>query len=211
MKRSIMAFFNFLVFSIILMITLSGCKTSVNHDAYSEIYERYNEIKSYTAVATIETASNKATNTYKVKQYYTAPDKYRMDVMDGDNNVKTSYIFNGANVYLKSANGGTTNIENYVVQDKDYMFIPDFFKSYYGSEESFAEASNNMSGEQTRLNSEAKTPNPKRNSQSVWIDNKTYVPSKLETYDVDNTAVITVKYEEFKLNEKIEDKMYKNN
>lgn len=202
MKKGIIAV------AVILMMTLTSCGASLNHDVYTEIYNRYNAMKSFTATATVEVTGNKGNAVYKIKQYYTAPDKYRLDILEPEASAGTTYIFDGGNVYLKSDKGGSATLENYIPSEKDYMFVPQFFEDYYKSEDSFAEASKDLSGEQTKLNSVTDSGNVSRFSQSIWIDNKTFVPSRLATYDINGGEVIVVDFEEFTLNDKIDDTVY---
>jgi outer membrane lipoprotein-sorting protein len=47
-----------------------------------------------------------------------------------------------------------------------------------------------------------------RNSESLWIDNKTFLPAKLLVYDLKGNAVITVIFETIKLNTEINDMIF---
>lgn len=204
MKKCMMA-----VMAMILMMSLSGCgKSNVSHDVYSEIYERYSEMQSYTAEAEMTVRSNSTCNTYTIRQYYQAPDRYMMEILAPENLAGTSCVFDGESVYLGAPFGASAALANYVPGDKDYIFIPDFFAEYYNSGETAAAAAGNLSGGQTKLTSVVSGSNRYRFQQSLWVDNETVQPVKLETYDVDGNLVLDVVFTDFQYNKKIDGSVF---
>ncbi len=201
MKKGIMV-------SIILMIILSSCKSTVKHDAYSQIYKRYNMMESYVATATLTVTNNKMKNDYKIKQYYSAPDNYRMDILNDDGGIFVSYIVRDKECDLLSPSGDKTSLDLSIVNERDYIFLPEFFRDYFSSQDSTAETASGFSGELTKLDIFLKNSDSKRFRQSLLIDNKTYVPSKLITYDVNDKEVVCVTFENFILGEKVEDAVF---
>ena len=200
LKRSILAI------AMILMMILTSCGESViKHDVYTEIYERYTKLESYTAEATVKVVSNLTENEYRIRQYYQSPNKYRIDVLDADGTESVTYIFSDGTVYMRHQSVDPEIMENYIPNDKNYMFIPDFFEGYYKSQSTSVTASSSLGSEQVCLNSTLSGSNSFRFSQSLWMDKKTMLPLKLVTYDVNNEPVVTVEFTDFKLDEKIED------
>lgn len=200
MKKGMMA-----LCAVILMMSMAGCgNKTVSHDVYSEIYERYNHMKSYTAEAEITVVSNSTAKQYTVRQYYTNDGKYKMEVLQPPNIAGTSCIFVGGDVYLNSSFGAQTVLEQYIPNDKDYLFVPDFFSEYYKSEENTVTSASDLSGEQTKLTSLLSGNNRYRFEQSLWVDNKTLLPSVMETYDVNGDMVLRVVYTDFRYNEKVD-------
>ncbi len=194
---------------IILTITLSGCTTDkLNHDIYSRIYQRYSDIKSYTAVIDVTVYSNVKEGKYTLKQYYKAPGSYRVDVLRPENMTGSGCMFYEDGLYLYS-NGNGEKLDGYIPSDKNYMFLVDFFENYYKGEETAAAVTKDISGEQTVLTSMAAGENEYRFCQKLWIDNKTCLPAKLETFDINNKPVISVVFTEFELNPKINDDVFK--
>lgn len=200
MKRGIMA-----VLAVILMMSVVGCGTKyTSHDVYSEIYERYNNMKSYMAEAEITVVSNSTSKQYTVRQYYTNDGKYKMEILQPQNIAGTNYVFSGGNVYLNSSFGARTVLEQYIPGDKDYLFIPDFFAQYYKGEENTVTSVSDLSGAQTKLTSLLSGSNRYRFEQSLWVDNKTLLPSRLETYDINGDMTLCVVFTDFKYNEKLD-------
>lgn len=202
MKRGIMGI------AVILMITLTSCKSVVQHDVYSKIYEQYNAMQSYIATAAVTVANNKGESVYRIRQYYSAPDRYRMDILDSEGNAETTYLFNGGTITLHSRSGGDVTLDDSLVTEKDYVFLPDFFADYFRSQDSFVSAARDLNGAQTELGTMCAAADPSRFRQSLWIDDKTLVPSRLITYDADGNEVLCVSYENFSLNERMDDAVF---
>lgn len=199
-----------MIFAIIILMTIfCGCTTDkLNHDIYSKIYERYSDIKSYTAVIDVTVYSNVKEGKYTFRQYYRAPDNYRLDVLKPENIAGSGCLFYEDGLYMYS-NGIGEKFDGYIPSDKNYMFLTDFFENYYKGEETAAAVAKNLSGEQTVLTSAAVSDNEYRFCQKLWIDNKTCLPSRLDTFDINNKPVITVTFTEFELNPKISDDVFK--
>lgn len=190
------------VFAVILMITsLCSCGEKTEHSVYTEIFETYNSLKSYRAEGTLTVISNLTQKQYEFKQYYTYPDKYRIDFND------MSYIYSDGGVFLKSA-GNSQVIDNYIAGDKNYIFVTDFFNEYFGSEEASVTVSGGIENGNTVLNSPCGGANAYRAGQSMWVDNKTCLPTKIETVDADKNPVLTVEFSDFALNEKIDGSIF---
>ena len=193
------------------MISLTSCKGGkVGHDTYRQIYNKYSNINSFTAEAKINIKSNLTSNTYTVKQYYLAPDNYKMEIISPKDLSGAGYCFSGGRVSITGDYGNIFSIEDYVPEDRSYVFINDFFEGYYKSEDTFIETSkSNLKGECTVLKNVLSHKNPYRYSQCAFINNSDYFPQKLVTYDMDNNEVITVTYEKITFNEKIDKEVFK--
>ena len=193
----------------VLMITLSACTGRVKHDSYKEIYNRYSDIKSYIAEAEITVKSNLTTNTYLVKQYFLAPDNYKTEITAPDNMAGTGYSFCDGEVRLNSSGGEVFSISDYVPEDRNYVFINDFFANYYKSEDTFVETSGGIKNDCTVLKNVLSEGNPYRHSQTVKINNSSLLPEKLVTYDMDNNEVLSVEYKSFTFDTELEKEIFK--
>ena len=190
--------------AILMTISLCSCGAEKSeHSVYTDIFEIYNSLETYTAEGTMTVVSNLTDNSYAFKQYYAAPDKYRID-FDG-----MSYICAGGNVYMKSG-GGAQTLENYISGDKNYIFVTDFFNEYFKSEDASVTVSGAENGF-TVLDAPSGGGNIYRAEQSMWVDNKTYLPIKIETRDANKKPVLTVEFSDFKLNEKIDESVFQTN
>lgn len=193
----------------ILMINLAACGKSEKHSAYKEIYKRYNHMESYYAEAEITSRNDRSENVYYVRQFYKAPDMYSM-VVDGPEEIAGSgYVFKNGEVKIKSGFGKSENLGMYSPNERGSSCISDFFAEYYKSEETMVSVTGGIAGNATTvLNCQLSGKNVNLFSQSLWINNKTFLPIKLETYDVNNNVVVTVEYNEFKLNCDLDDAFF---
>ena len=199
------------VITLILMLSLTSCRGgSVSHDNYKKIYDVYSNIESFTAEAEITVKSNLTENTYSVKQYYLAPDNYKMEILSPANLSGTGYSFCDGRINMQSSYGEVFSLEDYVPEDKSYVFINDFFEGYYKSEDAFVETGKtSLNDECTVLKNVLSEGNPYRYSQCMWISNRDFTPRKLVTYDMDNNEVLTVIYKKFSINENLKKDIFK--
>lgn len=190
--------------AILMIISLCSCNTEkTEHSVYTEIFKTYNSLESYTAEGVLTVASNLTRNSYSFKQYYAVPNKYRIDLEN------MSYIYSDGEVYIMSGDNSQT-LQNYVAADKNYIFVTDFFNEYFKNQNASITVSGGTENGFTVLNAPSGT-RMYRAEQSMWVDNKTCLPSKLETCDTDKNPVLTVEFSDFKLNEKIDDSVFETN
>ena len=195
MKKSIAA-----LLTVILMISLAACRAKGGYDAYKEIYKRYGSMESFYAAAEITVRNDRTENTYKVRQTYKAPDTYEI-VFDSPEEIAGSgYSFRDGKVFLKSGFEHGESLGIYSPNERHTVFLTDFFSEYYKSEDSSAAASGGSLESTTVLKCFISNGGENRFSQNLWIDNKTFLPVKLETYDSGGNPTVTVKYTEFKRN-----------
>ena len=75
------------------MISLAACGAKSGHDAYKEIYKRYNELESFYAEAEITVRNVRTENTYYVRQFYKEPDMYSLLVDAPEVVAGSGYVF----------------------------------------------------------------------------------------------------------------------
>lgn len=191
-------------------LCFSSCKTkTVNHGVYEKIYEKYSNLKAFEAKAEISIKSNLTENVYTVKQYYLSPNNFKTQVLSPENLKGIGYTISGEKVNLTSNNSGEFYLEGYVPEDKSCVFINDFFEGYFKSQSAFAETVSSVKGSGcTLLRCNLSEENPKHHSQCLWINNKSLLPEKLITYDIDGEETITVTYKSFSTDEDLIKKFF---
>lgn len=196
--------------SVILMTSLASCGKASGHDAYREIYKRYTNMESFYAEATVTAKNDRTENAYHVRQFYKAPGQYCM-VVDGPEAVAGSgYVFQNGEVLLKSGFGKNAALGAVSPNMRSSSCIADFFEEYYKTEETSVTASGGALGNSvTALECQVSGRNPNLFSQKAVISNETFLPVRLETYDVNNNLVVEVVYNEFKLNCDIDEALFR--
>ncbi len=197
------------IIAFVLMITFSACGRKIKHDSYKNIYDRFNNISSYVADAELTVKSNLTTNTYGIRQYFLSPNYYKTEITSPESLKGTGYSFYNGKVIMHSGDGNIFSLDDYIPEDRSYIFINDFFESYYKSEDAFVETADSMTNDYTVLKNILTDDNPMRHSQKVWINNKDFTPEKLITYDMEGNEIMGVKFKSFKLNESIEKDLFK--
>lgn len=184
--------------AVILMISLTSCKMGTSHDAYEEIYKRYSKMNSFYAYAEITVINKRTKNTYLAKQYYSAPDRYSVRFEGPEEIAGSGFIFKDNKLTLNSGFGKVREFDSTYHRVDSTTFIIDFLEEYYKSEDSFVSTSSDIEGEITALNCYTREKDKNCFSQRLSFDNNTFLPIKLETYDVDGNLTVLVEFKEFK-------------
>ncbi len=199
MKKSITA----VVAAAILMTSLCACGRKTEHDHYKEIYKRYNDLQSFSASVEVAVQNGQGKSVYTAKQKYKAPDWFEVTFTEPQSLSGSGYVFDGETVLLKSGFGHSEEIQKAALSVHSSVSIADFFEEFYKSEETAIKTESSISGRQTCLSCFLPGKNKNRFRQSLWIDNQTYLPVRLETYGIDENPTVTVEFCEFVRNEKI--------
>ena len=199
MKRGIS-----ITWAIMLMLTLACCKPQ---DVNKEIYKRYHDMKSYTAVVRVAVTGNKGVQEYAIRQDYLAPDCYRTEVLEPENMKGTVTVFHGEKMSFQSAGADAATLQRSISREKDYLFLPDFLAEYFAAEDT-ADHTASADGNQTMLNAAVRGSREERFTQNLWVDNKTLKPVRLSTFDVDGSEILRVEYESFEWNPQLEEQSF---
>ena len=198
MKRCMAA-----VAAVVLAMSLGACKSD-GHNAYREIYERYNDMESYSAIAEVTVRNERSENTYVARQVFLAPDWFLNEVIEPKEIAGSGFVFKDGGITLKSGTGHAENVARLPMESVGVLSVNDFFESYYKSEETVVTTYQEGLDGFTILECYLNSKNENRFRQRLWVDNKTFLPARLETYDTENRPVVTVRFREFDRNCKVE-------
>lgn len=195
-----------------LILCFVSCKgKTVSHSSYEKIYNKYKDLKSYAANAEITVVSNLTENTYKVRQYFLAPSSCKMEISSPDELKGSGYSYHDGKIIMNSEFGKMSTVLDYIPEDRNYVFVSDFFENYYKSEDAFVETMNDFgTGECIVLKNVLSDSNPQRYSQSLWISSDDLTPVRLVTYDMEGKETLVVRFSEFKANCEIDDEIFSN-
>ena len=204
MKRSMMA----ALAVVVLMMSLVGCGEKTQHDVYKEIYKRYTDIRSFYSEVEITVKNEKMSSVYSARQFYEAPDRFALVIDSPEEVAGSGYTAKDGKFLLKSGFGSKESVTIAFPDEKSTVFLCDFLEEYYKSEETFLETSGGFSGNKTTLTCYISGGSEKRFMQSLEIDNDTYLPIKLSTYDIEKNPVVEVRFGEFKRNSDIDERIF---
>ena len=193
MKKSI-----WMAFVLILTLSLCACGKSSQHDTYREIYQRYHKMSSFYASAKVTVRGVGTETTYAIRQFYEAPDKFALFVDAPEEVAGSGYTTQDGKFLLKSGFGQSAEVDVSFPKEKNTLFLCDFFEEYYSSEEAHAAVNSAPLEQNTVLNCFLTNGKKDRFMQKLTIDNKTFLPLTLETYDIDNRPRVTVEFTDFK-------------
>lgn len=184
-------------FVILLMITLlTGC---AKQNAYEKIHKRFYNIPSYSTNCEVTIVSNKNTNTYNITAVYDNQSKrYRLDFDD------VTIILGSTNAQIKRENKVMTVP---VTDENMLMLVNTFFESYYTGESS-VNTSSKTSSDVTLKCDILNSPDYAKYMELI-IDSKTILPKVMSVFNKQNKQIITVKFNNFNILNKIDDNTFK--
>jgi len=184
-------------FVILLMITLlTGC---AKQNVYEKIHKRFYNIPSYSTNCEVTVVSNKNTNTYNITAVYDNQSKrYRLDFDD------VTIILGSTNAQIKRENKVMTVP---VTDENMLMLVNTFFESYYTGESS-VNTSSQISGDVTLKCDILNSPDYAKYMELI-IDSKTILPKTMSVFNKQNKQIITVKFNNFNILNKIDDNTFK--
>ena len=199
-----------LVLFLALMISLSvcGCESfsDSDMDIYEKIHKHYNKMESYTADVDVTVYSNKTENRYFIAQKVKSPDMYYTHITDekatfGVTTVskggKTKTVADGSEYSMTVLDGNSLGI----------LYLNNFFKAYYASEETSLSVQKSLKSKKTSLTVELFDDSSAIKKVTLSIDNKTLSPVSISVYGEED-LLLTGTFENFKYNKKIDDSLF---
>lgn len=179
------------------------------HDDYCDVFNQYNNLKTYTSEIEMVIRNKFTSNSYKLKEFYKKPNLYRIDyIVPEGNEVTSKYIWKEDGIFLKSKHqNGTIKLQDLKVPQRNFIMICDFFDNFYKNNNKNFDIKNDVSGKKLKLEIKLGI-NKHRDSQILMIDKKTFLPISLTTYNANQESTIILNYLDFKLNENLEDYIF---
>ncbi len=198
MKKSMVA----ISFAVVLMMSLVACKSGSIHDHHKEIYKRYSNLESFYSEVRITVKTEKTSSTYLGRQFFEKPDKVSFVIDSPEEIAGSGYTSKDGKYRLVSGFGEEKTVDIVFPKEKSTVFLSDFFERYYKSEETSIKTSGGF--DKTTLSCYIENGSEKRFMQSLEIDNDTYLPLKLTTFDIDKNPVVVVEFGTFKRNPQLD-------
>ena len=194
------------VILIVFFITfISGCG---NNDTINNANKKLSEMKSYKACAQINISGNKGNSTYKVTQYYTEPNKLRIET------IEPSFIRGKIVV----CDGKKWRVYNPLISlsfDMDSLkeadqltYLGIIQKNIFLKEDSTAKLQ--VKDGEKFIAIKAKIPNESiyRKTAVLYLSEETLLPEMMEILDDKNNPVVVVKYTSFQYNPKFNNEIF---
>ena len=186
-----------------LSMSVCGCSYSFSDrdmHIYEKIHKNYNNLKSYSADIDLTVYSNKTESRYFVSQKFSSPDKYFSRTTDEDASFSVTTITNG-DITKTSADGLSYSL---TIPSEDFLnllFVNNFFKAYYSSEETFLSVNSSLkNGKKTVLEVAVHDKNSYIRRASLSIDNGRLTPKEFSAYDEEGTKILSAEFLNFSEN-----------
>lgn len=194
-----------------LSMSVCGCSRSLSDrdmHIYEKIHKNYNNLKNYTADICLTVYSNKTESQYFVHQKFLLPDKYFLRTTDENATFSLTTVTNG-DITKTSADGSDYSLTVPSEDVLNLLFVNNFFKAYYSSEETFISVNSSLkNGKKTVLELAVHDKNSYISRASLSIDNETLTPSDFFAYDKEGTKVLSAEYLSYSQNEKMDDTIF---
>ena len=170
-----------------------------NNKSNQEIIDYILNISSYNVKVTIDIKSNKNSNKYILKQKYTSPNISEQEVIEPTNIAGIKIINDGNNLKVENSKLDLVRIfENYQYLGNNELDLSTFIEDYKSTEDARYEENDEY------IIMKVKEKNKYMTEKKLYIDKKTYQPSKMEIKDNNQKNVIYILYNEVKLKSTIE-------
>ncbi len=198
-----------IIFSIFILISLSGCREKTKEEEFNDIQKTFNAINNYTSIGNIIVTGNKSEKSFKVKHVFQKPDKYITEIVEPEESSgnKTIYNKNMAYMYNKKIDQYTT-LKQLEIPDEKVLFLGYFLRNLSNVEELKIDKDIVDKKEYIVIGIEIPGDNKYRDYEKLWIDKDSKKPYQLKIYDSKNRELVKIKYEDVKYNTNIDKEIF---
>ncbi len=194
---------------IMIVVIVTACIKPSDERAYYKAHKKMMKIKSYEIIAKMSSHMGDSTREYKFKQIFQYPDKYRQEVISPISLKGNITIFNGKVAWIKhAAINQTWKMDNFEQSNEQLVFVGHFLKNFVNSESSSYHKENINGQNNIVITTEVPGGNPHFYKQRLWVSVKDYTPIQLSIMDKQGKVKFEVYFEDFKINPKLDEKLF---
>ena len=158
---------------------------NITSKSIKEVENYILNINSYKAKIEVEVQSNKNENKYILMQKFAKPNISKQEVLEPSDVKGIETIYNGKDLTINNSNLGLSSIyENYQYMIDNCLWINSFIEDYKECNE-----------DEKAIRKESKYIQYKK----LYIDSKTYKPSKMLIQDVNKKTLVYISYKEIEI------------
>lgn len=194
---------------VIAIIIVTACSPKTDEEIFYDAQKKILNLNSYVCETEVKLQGNKQPSVFTAKQWYMAPDKYRIEILSPENlNGKTT-IYNGKKAFVYHPRIG----QNWMMQNspdslEEKTFLGSFMENFINSEEVKISRKKINKKEYLFLETEIPGNNPYFNKKVLWLDIEKYHPYMLQILDNKGQVRVDIKYYNFKFNEKFNEETF---
>ncbi len=197
-----------LFLALMISLSVSACSgiSDSDMDIYEKIHKHYNKMESYTADVDVTVYSNKTENRYFVAQKVKSPDMYYTHITDEKATFGVTTVSKGGKIKTV-ADGSEYTMTVPDDESLGVLYVNNFFKAYYASEETSLSVQKTLKSKKTVLSVEVFDEDSAIRKVNLAIDNKTLAPVSVSVYG-DEDLLLKGTFENFRYNEKIDNSLF---
>ena len=189
------------VISVILTLVGCGGESATKEDVRSTLAKKVSQMKGYHGKGTMTFHTGQSPLVYAVEVSYRKPDTFRVAMKNPDEKVDQIILKNKQGVYvitpsLKKSFRFQTNWPKNQGQVYLYQTI---VESILKDNSTINKVKNTY-----RIEGESNYPNETLSRQTIWLDQKTLAPIKVEVFDRNNQLRVAMKFKQFRFNPKFD-------
>ena len=186
-----------------VILTLVGCngQSATKGDVRSALEKKVAQMKGYQGKGTMTFHTGQFPLVYEVEVAYQRPDTFRVAMKNRDEKVDQIILKNKQGVYVI-----TPSLK------KSFRFQTNWPKNqgqvylYQTIVESILQKKSTIKKEKNmyRIDGESNYPNETLSRQTIWLNQKTLEPIKVEVYDRNDQLRVAMKFKQFRFNPKFD-------
>lgn len=194
---------------IMAVVIMTACIKPSEEKMYYKAHKKMMEIKSYETIAKISCHTGDSVREYKFNQVFQYPDKYRLEVISPPSLEGNMTIYNGKIAWIKhAAINQAWKMDNFEQSNEQMMFIGHFLKNFVSSENGNYHREKINGQNNIVITTEVPGGNPHFYKQRLWVSGKDYTPIRLSVMDEQENSRFEVYFEDFKVNPKLDEKLF---
>jgi outer membrane lipoprotein-sorting protein len=194
-----------LILFVIFIVFFTSCKSN---DELYKANKKILEMKSYSAAADITVFSNKGISYYKVRHFFSFPDKIRIETMEPDFLKGKIIVGNKGKWKIYHPLIGQSFETTEPKESEEYICLGILQKSILSGEDSNYSFIKRDGIDFIQIKAMVPNGTVYRNNISVLLSRENYLPEVLEIYDSNNKLTVKVLYSDFKYNIEIKDSIF---
>jgi outer membrane lipoprotein-sorting protein len=189
---------------------LQGCTRQSAGD-FEKAQSMLAGLETYTATAEIIVRGNKLIGTYKIRQYFKYPDKYRLEVIEPTDKTGKVTLYDGERIWIHHPQiNQTFTMEGYKEVEESSMFPGYFARKLLTGETASYDLKRIGPEEYVVIKVDIPGGNNYRKTQVLYIDKSSMLPARMEILNSDGEAAVTVYYRDFIPNPRLDDNLFRN-
>lgn len=194
-----------IILMIILVVLLSACKR--NDDIYN-VNKKMSNMLSYRANAEIFIKGNRGMAEYKVRQYYSEPDKLRIETLEPEFLKGKIIVYSGGkwSIYHPLINN-KLQVEK-LLDDDELIYLGIIQKDMVAGENTEYNYASRNGIEYIAIKCNIPGGNEYSKSSVLYFTKKGYYPEFMEILDDKEDIRVTVRYYDFEYNSELKDSLF---